>query len=211
MRNGPQFAVVAAIALGDLLPEVRWARWLTARGSEVFRIRPADSVQAGRAGRGPWVVLPVALLLVLLGVQAAGLRVPLIGRGWASLHADSNPVELLPNLRVNEQSRSVGTPIFNEMVFAGFLIYSTPRLRVFIDDRCELYGDAFLLEYQDALLRDPARIDRWSQEYGFDSAVTANGSGFDRYLATASAWSPVKRTPKASFYRRFAHQSPGPL
>ena len=108
----------------------------------------------------------------------------------------------MPDLRAYERARPVGTPIFNEMNYGGFLIYSTPGLRVFIDDRCELYGDEFLLDYQDALVRDPARLDRWARQYGFDAAVTATGSNFDRYLASAPGWTTVKRTPKASFHRR---------
>jgi hypothetical protein len=207
MRNGPLFAAMAALALGDLLPEACWVRWLTARGSAVFRIRPADSVPTEVAHGALWVGLPVVLVLIALGLQAAELRVPLIGRGWASLHADSNLVELLPELRAYEHSHSAGTPIFNEMEFAGFLIYSTPGLRVFIDDRCELYGDEFLLEYHRALVQDPARLELWARQYGFDAAVTGHGSGFDRFLATARTWAAVRRTPKASFFRRFPHPS----
>ena len=33
------------------------------------------------------------------------------------------------------------------MLFGGFLIYHTPGFRVFIDDRCELYGDEFMVKY----------------------------------------------------------------
>ena len=36
----------------------------------------------------------------------------------------------------------------------------------------------------------------------FDAALTETGSGFDRYLASAEGWAAVRRTPKASFYRR---------
>ena len=88
------------------------------------------------------------------------------------------------------------------MLHGGFLIYFTPGLRVFFDGRCELYGDQFLMDYVDALQRDPARLDRWSREYGFDAALTQTGSAFDRYLASSKGWSRVRRTPKASFYRR---------
>jgi hypothetical protein len=118
------------------------------------------------------------------------------------LHADSNPVGLLPDLRAYERARPAGTPIFNEMHYSGFLIYSTPRLRVFIDDRCELYGDRGLLDYHDAMLRNPSRLDGWAREYGFDAALTQNGSEFDRHLASAKGWTLVKRAAKASFYRR---------
>ena len=88
------------------------------------------------------------------------------------------------------------------MVFGGFLIYHTPGLRVFIDDRCELYGDEGLLAYVEALERDPARLDRWAREYGFELALTETGSGFDRYLRQSRGWVLVRETAAASLFRR---------
>jgi hypothetical protein len=202
MRNGPLFAITAAIALGDLLPHTRWASWLARQGSEVFRIPPAGGVVIRRGVGFLSVLVPFALLATSLVLQRTNLQVPLLGRGWARLHAHSNPVELLPVLRAYERSRPVGAPIFNEMIYGGFLIYSTPRLRIFIDDRCELYGERRLLEYQQALLHDPAQVDRWAEEYGFDAALIENGSGFDRYLTSARGWEVASRTPKATLFRR---------
>ena len=88
------------------------------------------------------------------------------------------------------------------MLLGGFLIYHTPDLRVFIDDRCELYGDEGLLAYEHALREDPAQVDRWAQDYGFEAALTQTGSRFDRYLEGAKGWTPVRRTAAATFYRR---------
>jgi hypothetical protein len=75
-------------------------------------------------------------------------------------------------------------------------------LRVFIDDRCELYGDEGLLAYAEALEHDPARVERWASESGFDLALTATGSGFDRYLRQAHGWTLVRETEPACLYRR---------
>jgi hypothetical protein len=208
MRNGPLFAITAAIALGDLLPESRWVHWLARRGSEVFRFPTAVGQVSGRRVGSLAVFVPFALLATALVLQRTGLQVPLLGRGWAGLHADSNPVELLPVLRAYERSRPVGAPIFNAMTYGGFLIYFTPGLRVFIDDRCELYGERGLLEYQQALLQDPARVDHWAEEYGFEAALVENGSGFDRYLRSAEGWEAVQRSPKASLYRRLEGPRP---
>jgi hypothetical protein len=202
IRNGPLFAIVAAIALGDLLPHARWVNWLSCRGSEVFRVAPAGGALPKRRVGFVTVLLPFVLTVSSFAFQGAGVRVPLLGRGWAAMNAESNPVALLPDLREYERSHPVGTPIFNEMVHGGFLIYYTPGLRVFIDDRCELYGDRWLLDYVHALREDPARVDHWAREYGFDAALTETGSGFDRYLALAEGWAAVRRTTKASFYRR---------
>src|SRR5262249_41385486 len=89
---------------------------------------------------------------------------------------------------------------FNEMLFGGFLIYYTPGLRVFIDDRCELYGDQGLLDYADACFRDPAAIERWRQAYGFDTALAIKDSAFDHYFQNAPGWRLTQRTESGSLY-----------
>jgi hypothetical protein len=134
-------------------------------------------------------------------LQISSIPVPVIGHGWVKLHPHF-PVELLPELRKYEQDHPDGTPIFNEMIFGGFLIYYTPKLRVFIDGRCELYGDEGLLRYANAMRHDPAQVDRWAQEYGFDIALTQTGSVFDHYLESARGWSLVQRSRAATLYRK---------
>jgi hypothetical protein len=95
------------------------------------------------------------------------------------------------------------------------LIFHAPRLRIFVDDRCPLYGTEFLLACERARCKDPAQIDRWQRQYGFryalvqsdtrlvrtDRAVMPNDSPFDRYLSESAAWSLVKRSPVAALYR----------
>jgi hypothetical protein len=89
------------------------------------------------------------------------------------------------------------------MQFGGFLIYSTPELRIFIDDRCELCGDQWLEDYAEAVWHHPERLEEWARMYGFDRALVLAGSGFDRYLSgTPEEWSVVSRTETAVLYRR---------
>ena len=99
MRNGPLFSILAAIALGDLLPHACWVDWLSRRGSEVFRIPSTGSVGPVRRVGFLTVLLPFVLVLSSLALQWAGLRVPLLGQGWAGLDTDASPVEILPALR----------------------------------------------------------------------------------------------------------------
>ena len=82
------------------------------------------------------------------------------------------------------------------------MIYHTPRFKVFIDDRCELYGDDWLLRYSEAMFREPERIDQWHELYNFPYALVARGSAFDRYLRHASKWVVVKKTDVAMLYKR---------
>jgi hypothetical protein len=199
IRYGPLFAVTAGLVLADAFPHVRWAAWLARHGSAVFRLRPTP---AGPGWRG--LILPAGLVAAALGFQAAAVPVPVLGMGWARLDPFCQPVELLPELRAYEKSHPDGTPIFNDMLFGGFLIYHVPGLRVFIDDRCELYGDDGLLAYAHAYFEDPAQVERWRQQYGFEAALVQTGSAFDRYLRGAPGWTSAGQSGPASFYRRIA-------
>ena len=146
--------------------------------------------------------LPAIVVAAALALQVAGVRAPIVGRGWARFDPARWPVELVPKLEEIDRSNVDGTPIFNDLNFGGFLIYHAPRLRVFIDDRCSLYGGDFLEAYDHARRENPAQLDRWQQQYGFDYALVETGGPFDSYLAGAASWAPLARTPAATLYRR---------
>jgi hypothetical protein len=202
IRHGPLFAIMGLVALADLFPHTCWAARLVRARSDLYR-PPVGDARPKRGGLDfrP-ALIPVAVVLTALVLQVAGVRVPVLGRDWAMLDRRYWPIDLLPELRAYEREHPEGTPVFNELLFGGFLIYHTPGLRVFIDDRCEIYGDAGLLAYVEALEHDPARLDRWSCEYGFKLALTATGSAFDSYLRGARSWTLVRQTEAASLYRR---------
>ncbi len=201
VRHGPLFATTAVIALADILPHVRWAKWLARKGSLLFRLRTMES-QMGWSGLD-WrpALVPLVLVLTVVVLQLMSFSVPLLGRDWAQLKRSRWPIELLPELRKIEGNAQSGTPIFNDMLYGGFLIYFTPGLRVFIDDRCELYGDEGLIDYGHAL-QDPPRIEAWVARYGFETALVQTSSPFDAYFENASGWSLVGRTEAATLYRR---------
>jgi hypothetical protein len=185
-----------------MFPYIRWVAWLTRHGSELLRIRsfPASGGMT-RLDLRP-VLIPITLVFMTAIFQVAAVPVPVIGHGWVRLERTHFPVELLPELKQYEHEHPKGTPIFNDMLFGGFLIYYTPGLRVFIDDRCELYGDKGLLAYEHTIKQDPSQIDRWAQKYGFDIALVQNDFAFDRYLESSNAWIRTHRTASASLYRK---------
>src|SRR5262249_35164365 len=176
IRHGPLFAVTAAIVLADMFAHIRWVKWLERHGSSVFPLQP--HVDRSRLA----FILPTLLVAASLLLQIRGVQVPVLGRQWVQLEPTHWPLDLLPELKAYERGHSDGTPVFNDMLFGGFLIYYTPGLRVFIDDRCELYGDQYLLDYAEILSEKPERIEQWADVYGLDLALTAPGSGFDEYL-----------------------------
>jgi hypothetical protein len=192
VRNAPLMAVVAAIALADMLPNSWVGGWLADR----------DMLTAPRPSIG-WrpTVWPLLMVLTALVLQVAGIGVPVIGHGWARFDPARCPVGLLPQLEEIDRSAGEGPRIFNDLNFGGFLIYHTPRLPIFIDDRCALYGTDFLQAYDRARRENPAQLDRWRQQYGFHYALVETGGRFDRYLAGAAPWGLVARAPPATLYR----------
>jgi hypothetical protein len=201
IRHGPLFVITAALALGEMYPSIRWREWLARKGSVTLRLGTADPDPPGGYAWRP-ALLPALLVLAAFTLQAAAVPAPVLGRGWARLEPTASPVELLPELRAYEKASPPGTPIFNDMFFGGFLIYFTPDLKVFVDDRCELYGDRWLGQYAEAYYHHPERVEEWAREYGFDRALVIPASAFDRYLQTAGGWSEVRRTRGAVLYRR---------
>ena len=117
------------------------------------------------------------------------------------LDRDHWPVDLLPELRQSEREHPGGTRIFNDFMYGGFLIYFTPRLKVFVDDRCELYGDDWLLQFSEAMRSHPEFIDRWQKTYEFPYALVRTGTPFDRYLEQSRRWTMVRRTSTATLYK----------
>jgi hypothetical protein len=216
VRIAALFAVTAVIAIGDMLPHSRFGGWLLAGQASLAAKTPLtgdDACPAGAPaqGRRGWLILPLAVVATALAIQAFGLRVPVVGRGWARFDETRWPVALLPDLGAIAAAADspAGVPIFNDMLFGGFLIYhqqddrfaEQPRLRVFVDDRCPLYGTDFLLAYIRASRDDPAQIERWQRQYGFRHALVESGGRFDKYLSAAPGWSLLRRCAAAALYR----------
>ena len=128
--------------------------------------------------------VPLVVVAAAVVLQIGGVKLPVVGRGWARFDPACWPVALLPKLDEINRSAADGTPIFNDLNFGGFLIYHEPRLRVFVDDRCSLYGTEFLQAYDHARREAPAEIDRWQRQYGFRYALVETGGQFDRYLSS---------------------------
>ncbi len=187
VRNAPLFALTAGIALADMLPYSRVGEWMKGRDL----LTAAKTSVGWRAAVAPILIVVAAFVLPAMDV----------GRGWAGFDPQRWPVELLPQLEEINGASEDGSPIFNDLNLGGFLIYHAPRLRVFIDDRCSLYGTEFLQNYLEARRETPGQIDRWRQKYGFSYALVEAGGDFDKHLSASPAWSAVARTPAATLYQ----------
>lgn len=202
VRHAPLFAVTATVAIADMVPHTRWARALARSGSDLFQF------PAALAGPRRWDVRPALVAVCVVGLafvlQQAQVRVPVIGHGWVRLDPAYWPVEALAELRTNRGGQSGPRPIFNEYLFGGFLIRYAPEYRVFVDDRCELYGDRWLEEYVKAEEGGTAAyVGACERRYPrFDLALTRTGSGFDRYFASAAGWRALTCGEAGTLYER---------
>lgn len=200
VRHASLFGVVAVIGLADMLPYSRVGWWLQKRELLGQPLAPVPFRHGMAMRLLNCLLVPLVIVSALL-LQASGVRAPVIGCHWAQFNPEKVPIDLLPTLKTINSSSEEGTRIFNDLGFGGFLIYNMPRLRVFVDDRCPLYGTDFLSACDHARLKDPAEIERWRREYGFPYALVETGGLFDGYLSRSAGWHLVERSPAATLYR----------
>ncbi len=190
VRHAPLFSIVAMIAMIDMLPYTFWMRWMSKRSDLYIHPKPDDQPEP------KWGILGARLfpLLILFVPLVAGLRfVKLDDKRW--------PLELVPQLQ--QLAQQPGTVLFNEDLMAGMVIRYVPGMKVFIDDRCELYGEAFLLDYVDALRDNPQKwIQTWEVQYGINVALTYPKSKFTAYLREAPNWKLVQETEAGCLFVR---------
>src|SRR5262249_18437028 len=139
-RHAPLFAITAGLAFADLFPQTRWAHWLARNRPAYFQPPiPRDGMLVAGSRKRLWrlIVLPAALVGSAIVLQIAKVPFPILGYGWARLNPGHWPVALQEQLEGYEYTVPGGTPIFNDMLFGGYLIYYAPGFRVFVDDRCE--------------------------------------------------------------------------
>lgn len=199
IRQGPLFAVLAAVAMADLWPETIWYELLKKHGDSLSR-EPETQPRSWR-----WLAIPAACLVIVLGLQFQGVSAPVVGRNWAGLNPESQPLELIEPLKDYASRVPAGTPIFNDANLGGFVIYHAPQLKIFMDDRFELYGDAWLREYADAVMEHPEKFDAWAETYGFERAilaVTPERMKLEEYLANSPKWVEVARCDRGVIFRK---------
>src|SRR5262249_38906552 len=131
IRHGPLFCAVGLVALADLLPHTVWFRLLQRYGDTFVRTPEPPGHARWLAGVIPAVVVGICALIP----------------GKVKLDPRHVPVDLLGPVQQYADLRPDGTPVFNDANLGGFVIYYAPHLQVFMDDRCELYGEEFMGEY----------------------------------------------------------------
>jgi len=78
------------------------------------------------------------------------------------------------------QAAMVNRSVFHDDIVGGFFIYDEwPDRLTFIDDRAELYGEEFFLQF--GRVRD-GQYEELFEEYGFDAALVKHGWGLTQSL-----------------------------
>ncbi len=191
VRHGPLFAITAGIAIAEMAPFARLG----------------GLMEPGKRDRGWWGaiaglrVAPCGLMLLVLLVQRAGLPVPVVGKGWARPPADYWPIETTEALASLARESPGRVRLFNDMLFGGYLIYRAPWLPVYLDDRCELYGDQGLLTYTRACA-DPAYFDAIAAYENLDAALVIARTTLDAHLASSAGWRRLASDHASSLYVR---------
>jgi hypothetical protein len=206
IRQGPLFAITAAVAAADVWRHTVWHRLLVRYGDGSLA-RDDPPARPGML----WAAVPAAAVLAALVLQVTRTPVPVVGRGWARLDPDFVPADLTPQLAQHLFALPPGTRVFNDANLGGYLIYHAPHLKVFMDDRCELYGDRWLEDYADAMGRPPAGLgpvfEGWRDRYRFDWAVVMTHPrekpAVERYLLDRPGeWREVARGRRAVLFKR---------
>ena len=109
IRQGPLFAITAAVAIADLWPHTVWHRLLVKYGDGSLAWNPETTRPAAAARGSLWCDHPRGGRAASL--RAAGRRaspVPVVGRGWARLDPDFVPADLTDAVRAVRRERAAG-------------------------------------------------------------------------------------------------------
>ncbi|MBS6361062.1 hypothetical protein [Burkholderia sp.] len=91
-------------------------------------------------------------------------------------------------------------PVFNSYEFGGYLIFR--HVKPFVDGRADMYGDAFMFAYIDALKPDRAVFDRLVAQYRIRWALLATGSAVAQMVATLPGWRRIHTDNIATVFVR---------
>jgi hypothetical protein len=101
--------------------------------------------------------------------------VVLVGASAAMLRPGAAPDTLVPAAALAAvKAHHIEGPVLNEYNFGGYLIFS--GIAPFVDGRAELYGDAFLKRYGEAILGTSDQLPALLSEYGVTWTLFARSS-----------------------------------
>lgn len=194
-RNIPVSSLLLVIVIGPMLSEAlatlasrRGVRWLAAYAGRMGKIEASLRSHL-------WAI---AVALTVSWIVAHGGR--LGSKQLVQAHFDGKrfPVAAVTFLEGNDAGRSVLSPDY----WGGYLIYRLyPRSLVAVDDRHDLYGEAFLKSYLKMVQVEPGWED-FLRENDIQCVLAPKASALANILAETNGWKVIYADDLAMVFAR---------
>ena len=200
IRQGPLFIISGVIALADIWPRTCWHRLLQKHGDSLI-------VEPENVPRYRWThaILPTLAIVMALSLERTKTRLPVIGHGWAHLNPAVHPIAFNEPLQAYAEEHGPHARIYNDVNFGGYLIYHIPELKIYMDDRFELYPTQWTADYAKMYFHHPESIEAILDQYNLDMALivtSAEPRPLDNWFSASPKWEEVGRTATAALFRR---------
>ena len=186
LQHVRQEAVLAALA--PLLLAEPFGRALKP-AREGPRLTPPVGWKPG--WRVPSVLIASVLAVGAVGVVGARLAIPLVRRDNANV-----PVTAIAHV----PPRLMGKPVLNEYAFGGYLIFK--GVKVFIDGRADMYGDAWVQQYLAIVGGAQPDVDKAFKRWNIAWAIVSPKDGIVRLLDARPGWRRLYSDPYAVLFAR---------
>jgi len=192
LRHVPLFGITAALGFADMYQN-------STRLDALAVSKPLYARTDGRPSPRLPIRTALAIFVIGLWLQASGSSLPFLGAGWAKPDHSRWPMELIPTMREFAARKGSGKSVFTEFNLGSWAVGIDARLRVTMDDRCELFGDALLREHHESE-KNTCLIASWVRTYAPAAALTRPGSPFDAWFQTTPGWKVIASAPAGIWY-----------
>jgi hypothetical protein len=148
----------------------------------------------------PRLVIYFNWLLLILIIIAATIKIILPLTPQTNLDAEQKnlPYEAVEFIKTNRPSG----PMFNSYNWGGYLMFKLwPDYPVYIDGRTDLYGDAFVRRYIEAMVAGDAWQDILDED-GINLVFVEKNSTLAKFLRQNSGWKEIHTDKMASIFER---------
>ncbi|HWF76268.1 MAG TPA: hypothetical protein VN694_03740 [Caulobacteraceae bacterium] len=141
--------------------------------------------------RVPSVLIASVLAVGALGVVGTRLSIPLVRRDNPNV-----PVTAIAHV----PPQLMGQPVLNEYAFGGYLIFK--GVKVFIDGRADMYGDAWVQQYLAIVGGAQPDVDKAFKRWNIAWAIVSPKDGIVRLLDARPGWRRLYSDPYAVLFAR---------
>src|SRR6185312_6492409 len=141
--------------------------------------------------RVPSVLIASVLAVGALGVVGTRLAIPLVRRDNPNV-----PVTAIAHVPPQLMSQ----PVLNEYAFGGYLIFK--GVKVFIDGRADMYGDAWVQHYLTLVGGQQPDVDKAFSRWNIAWAIVSPKDGIVHVLDLRPGWKRLYSDPYAVLFAR---------